>query len=171
MFDTMTFTKIVGGFCGALLVFLLGNWAGEALYTPTDAGGKQAYSVATADATAAPAASAAAAPAADFKTVYASADATKGASVFNKCKACHHVDGTNATGPHLNGVVGRAVASVDGFAYSDVLKKLGGDWTPDRLDEWLTKPAAFAPGTKMGFAGLDKVEDRANVIAYLASLK
>ncbi|MBI1219801.1 MAG: c-type cytochrome [Rhodobacteraceae bacterium] len=169
MFDTMTFTKIVGGFCGALLVFLLGNWAAGALYTSQDAGGKQAYSIATADATAAPAASAA--PAADFTTVYASADATKGASVFNKCKACHKVDGQNATGPHLNGVVGRVVASVDGFAYSDALKGLGGDWTPDRLDQWLTSPKAYAPGTKMGFAGLDKVEDRANVIAYLASLK
>jgi cytochrome c len=172
MFDTMTFTKIVGGFCGALLVFLLGNWAGEALYTAQDASGKQAYSVATADAAAQPAATAAAAaPAADFKTVYASADATKGASVFNKCKACHKVDGQNATGPHLNGVVDRAVASVDGFAYSDVLKGLGGNWSPDRLDAWLTNPKAYAPGTKMGFAGLDKVEDRADVIAYLASLK
>ena len=167
MFDTMTFTKIVGGFCGALLVFLLGNWAGGALYSAQDAGGKQAYSVATADAAAQPAA----APAADFKTVYAAADATKGASVFNKCKACHKVDGTNATGPHLNGVVGRAVASVDGFGYSDAVKALGGDWTPDRLDAWLTNPKAFAAGTKMGFAGLDKVEDRADVIAYLASLK
>ena len=167
MFDTMTLTKVVGALCGALLIFLLGNWAGEAIYSSGETG-KPAYSVAAAGA-AAPAAAAAAGP--DFKTVYASADASKGESVFKKCTACHKVDGNNATGPHLNGVVGRAVASVDGFAYSDAVKKLGGDWTPDRLDSWLTDPKAYAPGTKMGFAGLPKVEDRANVIAYLASLK
>ncbi len=169
MFDTMTFTKIVGGCCGALLIFLLGNWAGEALYNTSDEGGKQAYSVAVAEA--APAGAAAAATGPDFKTALADADAKKGETIFGKCKACHKIDGQNATGPHLNGVVGRAVATVDGFAYSDALKKLGGDWTPERLDEWLTKPAAFAPGTKMGFAGLDKVTERADVIAYLETVK
>ncbi len=170
MFDTMTFTKIVGAFCGALLVFLLGNWAGEVLYSTAEAG-PQAYSVQVADAsaTAQPAAAADAGP--DFKTVFASADPKKGETIFGKCKACHKVDGQNATGPHLNGVVGRAVASVEGFSYSDALKKLGGDWTPDRLNDWLHKPSAYAPGTKMGFAGLDKVQDRADVIAYLATVK
>ena len=84
MFDTMTLTKVVGALCGALLIFLLGNWAGEAIYSSGETG-KPAYSVAAAGA-AAPAAAAAAGP--DFKTVYASADASKGESVFKKCTAC-----------------------------------------------------------------------------------
>lgn len=169
MFDTMTSTKIVGGVCGALLVFLLGNWAGEAIYAEHGTTGKPAYSVevASADSGTKPAAD----QGPDFKTVYASADPKKGENVFKKCTACHKIDGQNATGPHLNGVVGRPVASVEGFAYSDAVKKLGGDWTPDRLDIWLTNPKAYAPGTKMGFAGLPKVQDRADVIAYLATVK
>ena len=171
MFDTMTTTKILGAFCGALLVFLLGNWAAGALYGGGEEGGgsaeKQAYTIDTG----ASDASATKAAGPDFATLYASADAAKGERVFGKCKACHKIDGQNSTGPHLNGVVGRAVASVADFAYSDAVKKLGGDWTPARLDEWLKSPKGYAPGTKMGFAGLPKIEDRADVIAYLASLK
>ncbi len=171
MFDTMTMTKIVGGFCGTFLVFLLGNWAAEGLYNIGPGEGEhgpreQAYTVAVADT-----GSTDAAPQVSFADVYAKADAAKGEKVFSKCKACHKVDGNNAVGPHLNDVVGRAVASVEGFAYSDALKALGGDWTPERLDEWLTSPKAFAPGTKMSFAGLPKIEDRADVIAYLATQK
>lgn len=169
MFDTMTFTKIVGGFCGALLVFLLGNWVAGNIYQSQDTAGKPAYSIAVADAGGTAKKAETKAP--DFKTVYASADVKKGATIFRKCAACHRVDGKNAVGPHLNGVVGRKVASVSGFSYSGALQKLGGDWTPARLDEWLTKPKAYAPGTKMGFAGLNKIQDRADVIAYLATLK
>lgn len=169
MFDTMTWTKIVGGFCGALLVFLLGNWAGEAIYGEGDTGGKAAYTVQVAEAATTGTATKDQGP--DFKTALASADPKKGEAVFRKCAACHRIDGQNATGPHLNGVVGRPVASVAGFAYSDAVKKLGGDWTEDRLNTWLTDPKADAPGTKMGFAGLPKVQDRADVIAYLATLK
>ncbi|MDE3123095.1 MAG: cytochrome c family protein [Paracoccaceae bacterium] len=170
MFDTMTFTKIVGGFCGALLVFLLGNWVAGAIYQSHDTAGKPAYSIAVAD-TASTAKKDTKAAEPDFKTVLASADVKKGEAVFRKCAACHRVDGKNAVGPHLNGVVGRKVASVDGFSYSDALKKLGGDWTPDRLNEWLTSPKTYAPGTKMGFAGLTSVNERADVVAYLETLK
>ena len=106
----------------------------------------------------------------DFATIFAAADAAAGEKVFGKCKACHKVDGGDGTGPHLNGVVGRAVASVAGFGYSDGLKGLGGNWEPERMNEFLTSPKAYAPGTKMSFAGLPKPEDRANVIAYLQSL-
>lgn len=172
MFDTMTFTKAGGALCGALLIFLLVEWAGEGLYStaPASHGGEpvaQAYTIATG-------ASESAAPAAetgpDFATVFASADPAAGEKVFNKCKACHKIDGTNATGPHLNGVVGRAVASVPGFSYSDGMKAHGGDWTPEAMEKFLTDPKGVVPGTKMSFAGLPKVEDRANVIAYLATL-
>src|SRR5699024_10255165 len=67
----------------------------------------------------------------------------------------------------LYNVVGREVASVDGFNYSDAMVAHGGEWTPERLDEFLTKPSDAVPGTSMSFAGLNKVDDRVDVIAYL----
>lgn len=173
MFDTMTMTKTVGAVCGSLLVFLLGGWAASSLYHVGSEGHggegelTQAYSIDT-GAEAAPTEAAAAGP--DFATVFASADAAAGEKVFAKCKACHHVDGKDATGPHLNGVVGRQKASAPGFGYSEALTAMAGDvWSPENLEAFLTSPKAYAPGTKMAFAGLPKVEDRANVIAYLAS--
>lgn len=172
MFDTMTVTKAGGALCGAFLIFLLGKWAAESLYNtePASHGGEevaQAYSI---DTGAAAGGEAAAEEGPDFATIFAAADAAAGEKVFGKCKACHKVDGGDGTGPHLNGVVGRAVASVAGFGYSDGLKGLGGNWEPERMNEFLTSPKAYAPGTKMSFAGLPKPEDRANVIAYLQSL-
>ena len=97
-----------------------------------------------------------------------------GAKVFKKCVACHKIgDGAkNATGPMLNGVVGRVAGSVDGFKYSKVLTDLGAGghvWDMAALDAFLANPKAVAKGTKMTFAGLKSDEDRAAVIAYLSS--
>lgn len=102
-------------------------------------------------------------------TMMASAEVAKGAEVFKKCASCHNVTpgGANGIGPALHGVLGKPLAQVAGFAYSDALKSKGGVWDFDAMDAWLLKPAAFAKGTKMNFAGLSKIEDRANVIAYL----
>ena len=170
MFDTMTITKGLGAVCGSLLVFMLFNWAGDSLYsTGGGHGGEetQSYTIAV-EGGAAEAETAEAGP--DFATVFAAADAAKGEKVFAKCKACHKVDGTDGTGPHLNGVVGRAKASVGGFGYSDALKAMAADsWTPENLEKFLTNPKGYMPGTKMSFAGLPKVEDRANLIAWLAT--
>jgi len=166
MFNTMTFTKVLGGLLGAFLIFLLGKAAAGLLYTEeTDK--TPSYVVATESAGAK---SDGAEAQVDFGALVAAADTGAGEKVFGKCRACHKVDGSNATGPHLDGVVGRPVASVEGFAYSDALKGLGGAWEPSRLNEFLTSPKAFAPGTKMSFAGLPKVQDRAGVVAYLESL-
>ena len=89
----------------------------------------------------------------------------------NCFKACHKVeDGARGVGPHLYNVVGRAVASVDDYKYSDVLKGVGGAWTADRLNEWLANPKAFADGTKMRFRGVSDIQDRANLVAYLANV-
>ena len=85
--------------------------------------------------------------------------------------ATAQVDGANAVGPHLDGVVGRPVASVEGFSYSDGMTAHGGDWTPEQLFAFLANPKKDVPGTKMAFAGLPKPEDRANVIAYLESVQ
>jgi cytochrome c len=105
-------------------------------------------------------------------TLLASADLAKGEATFAKCTSCHTINagGANGIGPNLHGVVGEAVGQgVGGFAFSDALKSKGGNWTFDALNEWLKSPKAYAPGTKMTFAGLSKPEDRANIIAYLNS--
>lgn len=172
MFDTMTITKGLGAVCGSLLVFLLGNWAAEGLYSMSGGHGEeeaQAYSVAVESAEGG---GEAAAEGPGFEEVYAAADAAKGEKVFSKCKACHKVDGSDGTGPHLNGVVDRPIASSAGFGYSDALKALAAKaWAPAELNLWLENPKAYAAGNKMSFAGLPKVEDRANLIAYLATLQ
>ncbi len=172
MFDTMTVTKAGGALCGALLVFLLGKWAAESLYhTGAEGHGgeevAQAYSI---DTGAESGGEEAAAEGPSFDEIFASADAGAGEKVFGKCKACHKVDGSNGTGPHLDGVVGRAVASVGDYSYSDGMKAHGGNWDPAVLDAFLTAPKTAVPGTKMSFAGLPKAEDRANLIAYLQTL-
>ncbi len=170
--DTMTVTKAGGALCGAFLAFLLVKWAGEALYNtePASHDGEEVAQAYAIDTGAAEGGGEAAEDGPDFATLMAAADPAKGEKVFGKCKSCHKVDGTDGTGPHLNGVVGRAVASAAGFGYSDALKGLGGNWEPERLSDFVAAPKAFAPGTKMGFAGLPKGEDRANLIAYLQSL-
>lgn len=175
MFDTMTITKAGGALCGAFLIFLLGKWAAEGLYAtaPASHGEEevaQAYSVDTGEAAGGGEEAPAAEAGPDFATLLASADAAAGEKVFGKCKACHKVDGGNATGPHLDGVVGRPVAGVADFRYSDAMAAHGGDWTPEALEAFLADPKGVIPGTKMTFAGLPKVEDRANVVAYLQSL-
>jgi cytochrome c len=169
MFDTMTMTKVAGAVCGSLLVFMLGGWAAESLYTvggeSHDGEHAQAYVIETGATE-----EAAAEEGPTFEEMYASADAGAGEKVFAKCKACHKLDGVDGTGPHLNGVVDRPKASIAGFGYSEVLVGMSADaWTPENLNGFLTSPKAYAPGTKMSFAGLPKAEDRANVIAYLAS--
>ena len=106
-----------------------------------------------------------------MEALMASADAAEGEKVFRKCSACHKVvDGENAVGPHLYGVVGREIAAVAGFGYSGALADKGGAWTVQELSAFLAKPSGYAPGTTMGFAGLRKPEERADVIAYLDSL-
>ncbi len=177
MFDTMTVTKIVGGVCGTLLFFLFGNWMAEAIYgfgeQPAEKDRTFAYAIVVEGA---PAAGTDAAAAATTDTPYtevsAKADPVAGEQVFAKCKSCHNVEGKNMTGPHLNGVVGRPRGSVEGFVYSDGLMAQKGDpWTPELIYEFIKAPKAYIAGTKMGFAGLPSPQDRANVIAYLATTK
>ena len=170
MFDTMTVTKVTGAVCGSLLVYLFATWASDALYAtaPASHGGEEVAQAYTIDTGAAEGATEAVAEGPTFDEVFAAADAAAGEKVFGKCKACHKVDGSNGTGPHLNGVVNRAKASVGGFGYSETLVGMAADsWTPENLNAFLTSPKAYAPGTKMSFAGLPKVEDRANLIKYL----
>ncbi|WP_298293506.1 cytochrome c family protein [uncultured Litoreibacter sp.] len=173
MFDTMTSTKILGAGCGALLLFLLGGWGAELIYHGGGGHGDgeehaQGYLIEVADAGGA---DEEAEPEIDFAEVLASADAAKGEKVFSKCKACHKLeDGANGTGPHLYSIVNRPIGVVDGFGYSDVLATNGGEWDAEALNGFLADPKGWAPGTKMSFAGLKKVDDRANLVAYLQGI-
>jgi cytochrome c len=104
----------------------------------------------------------------------AAGDAAEGEKVFKRaCAACHVAtkDGPKRLGPTLFGVVGRHSGSVEGFRYSEANKKSDVTWTPEVLDKYLVDPKKFMPGTNMAFAGVKKDEDRANLIAYLATLK
>ncbi|MEH3035001.1 MAG: c-type cytochrome [Sphingomonas adhaesiva] len=100
----------------------------------------------------------------------ATADPAKGAEVFKKCAACHTINqgGANGIGPNLYGTLGEGVGQgKGGFAFSEVLKSVGGTWDFEKLDAWLTSPRKFANGTKMTFAGLGNPKDRADLIAYM----
>lgn len=99
----------------------------------------------------------------------ANGDAEAGKAVFAKCVACHTIDqgGAAGQGPNLYAIMGKPIGKhAAGFAYSSDLSGHGGDWTYENMDAWLKSPKQFASGTKMSFAGLGKIEDRANVMLY-----
>lgn len=127
----------------------------------------------TAAATSAEGAKPAAAGPAPIGPMIAAASPEDGKKLVNKyCSVCHSFDkgGKTVVGPNLYGVVGRPQAHEAGFNYSAALKSKKGTWTYDALNEWLTKPSAYAPGTMMGFAGLKSEKERAEIIAYLRTL-
>lgn len=171
MFDTMTLTKIGGGLTGALLVFLLAGWFTESVYSGgLPEGAEQGYVVDTGtDDDAGAAAPVDEGP--DFDELYASADPAAGQTAFRPCAACHAVTpGDNKTGPSLHGVVGRAPGAEAGFSYSAGFADLNDGWTPDELQQFIEAPRSYDPNTKMTYAGMRSMQDRANLIAYLATL-
>lgn len=101
----------------------------------------------------------------------AEGDPAQGAKVFNKCKACHELKSEkNKVGPHLVGIVGRTAGSVEGFNYSDALKKAHAEglvWNEENLAKYLHNPKEFLPGNRMAFAGLKKDDEIADLLAYL----
>ncbi len=100
---------------------------------------------------------------------WATADVAKGEEAFKQCTQCHTINagGANGQGPNLFGVLGRTKASAAGFAYSDDLKALGGEWTFEALDAWIRAPRKVAKGTKMSFGGMADNVKRASLIAYI----
>ena len=104
----------------------------------------------------------------------AKADPKRGEQLTKVCTTCHTFNkgGANKVGPNLWGVTEEQIASVPGYQFSAALEKDKNEkWDPEKLNEWLNNPQSFAKGTKMTFAGFPKAQDRADVIAYLETLK
>ena len=104
---------------------------------------------------------------------HAAGDASQGLALFNRCALCHSdkKSGGNKIGPNLFGVVGRKAGTYPGFSYSTALKKSAIVWTPAKLDQWIAAPQKLVPGNSMPFAGIPDAGQRADIVAYLATLK
>jgi cytochrome c len=164
------FNKIAGAVLATGLAVVGLNLVSNAVFE-TKAPAKPGYAVTIAEETGG------GAPAADLPvdwgTVLPTADVAAGKGQFAKCASCHQPTDANATGPGLNGVIGRKPASHPGFSYSAAMIAHGqafARWDYDELNAFLKAPQKHIPGTKMTFVGLKKQEDRINVIAYLHTL-
>lgn len=165
MFDTMTLTKGFGAVCAAFLVLLLGKWAAEELYHVGGHYEEQAYVIPVEETEVAEVVEEI-----PFDVVFASADAGAGERLWRQCSACHALEpGRNGTGPYLHGVVGRDKGAIEAYSYSTAMAEQPGDWTPENLSAFLESPRTYTEGTKMSYSGMRDVEDRANLIAYLAT--
>jgi cytochrome c len=102
-------------------------------------------------------------------SIAAADPAARGNILFLRCSSCHDVSTSKSAkiGPNLYGVIGRKVASLDGYPYSTALKSQDFIWDEASLDHWLTNPNALVPGTIMAFAGIPEAADRQAIIAYL----
>lgn len=171
--DSFELNKMIGAALFALLVIMGVNQFGNILVHPKRLA-EPAYKIEVAEEE--PKAGAGGAPqeAAEppIAERLAKADAEAGKKSFSKCASCHTPDkgGAAKVGPNLYGVVGAAKAHMDGFAYSDALKKTEGEWSYANLDAFLKSPRGYAPGTKMSFAGIKNPGERADLIAYLRTL-
>ena len=159
--DSFELNKIAGALLAALLVVTSVRIVAGAVYTPAVPHVQPQEIAAPTPATSVPEVS--------LQDLLASASAERGARVAKKCVSCHSLKkgGPNKVGPHLWGVVGRQVASVEGFSYSSAMRAYGGTWTEEALFAFLASPRKDIPGTAMSFVGLRKPQQRADVIAYL----
>jgi cytochrome c len=167
--ETTNSNKLALALLGTLLATMALGVFSSAIFSPYKAV-KAGYALPAAEVAAAPAP--AAAPDDPLPGLLAKADPAKGANDTKPCQACHSFDkgGPAKVGPPLYGVVGRPVASIPGFAYSDVLKGVGGDWTYDKIFAFIKSPKTAEPGTKMTFPGESDEHKRADILAYLQTL-
>ena len=98
-------------------------------------------------------------------------DAEHGKTIFNACATCHATDHTDRVGPGLAGIIGRKAGTAPSFHYSDAMKSSGIVWDAKILDAYLESPQKVVPGNRMPYAGLKNPTDRADLVAYLATLK
>ena len=167
--NSFELTKIVAGLCGSLLILLLIQWGAELTYHSNhpDIQTASYYLEIENEAEEMDAIE----EEIPFVEMVALADISKGKKVFGKCKACHKLEqGANGTGPYLYDIVGREIASIENYNYSSALAGISGIWSEDELSNFLLKPSKYAPGTKMSYAGLTPLSDRANLVAYLKTI-
>ncbi|MAW89255.1 MAG: cytochrome c family protein [Phyllobacteriaceae bacterium] len=171
--DSFELNKFIGATLGTVFVVFSLAIASDAIFA-THAPETPGYAIEVAEDAggAAPEAPADTGPE-PVEPLLASADTGAGESVFKKCAACHTIEqgGANKVGPNLWGVVGRPVASHEGFSYSGAMQEYSQgqsvNWEYQNLNAFLAAPKKYISGTSMGFAGLKKVDERANLIAWM----
>jgi cytochrome c2 len=171
--DLWEFNKLAAAVLLCLLVIFGANTAVPILYPEGGPGDYQVVEVEDETQTAEAEVQEEEAPQVEpLPVLLAAADPGNGETIARQCVACHvfEEDGPNRVGPNLWAVPGREVASVGGFSYSNALQEYGGDWTYEKLDCFLENPSECVPGTSMAYAGIKDAQDRADMIAYLASL-
>ena len=168
--NSFELNKVLGAILGTCLILLALNIGAGAIFAP-EKPAKPGYAIAV-KAQGEGEKPAAKEPEQPIEELLASASVEKGQATAKQCQACHTFDkgGPNRVGPNLYGIVGRQRASHPGFNYSTAMKAKGGNWTIDELNQFLTHPQGYIPGTAMTFAGLSREAQRADVIAYLNTL-